>query len=159
MFASGLWGPKCCQVAQKCSFWFCAGSRTGSFNCGGFRGAKYAKISLCMLSQPWLLVYNPHFSAQRDTSDAALSRKTESCVQSCATCTKLKTPRWASLTKTAFFLFTFEVWKGCWVGSWPFTALLFFLFDLVAHIEAQSRSRRGLGVWVGVGLVAVFPAN
>lgn len=153
---NGLWGPKCCQVVGKCScVFFFAGvklnsvsvqrSRMESFNYGGFRGAKYVKISLCMLSQPWLVVYNPHFSAQRDASDVALSRKTESCVQSCATCTKSKTPKWASLTMTAFFFFMFEVWKGCWVGSWPFAALLFFVWFGCTHRGTKLKKERSDG--------------
>lgn len=57
---NGLWGPKCCREVQL--YVFFAGvklnsvsvqrSRMESFNYGGFRGAKYVKISLCMLSQP-----------------------------------------------------------------------------------------------------------
>lgn len=48
----------------------------------GFGTGKCVKSSSCVLPQSWLVVYNPHFSALRDTSGTAISRKTESCMQS-----------------------------------------------------------------------------
>lgn len=136
------------EVARKCSCVFFAGvklnsvsvqrTRMESFNCGSFRGAKYAEISLCMLSRPWLVVYNPHFSAQWDASDA-LSRKTESCVQSCATCTKLKTPKWASLTTTAF---SFHVWSLKGMLGWLMAFHCPFIFCLI-WLDSTSHKAEG----------------
>lgn len=45
------------------------------FNFEGLKMTKCAKMSSCVPTQPWLDVYNPHFTAQRDTSVSAASRK------------------------------------------------------------------------------------